>query len=118
MKARAGTSIIDVILALVLLAIAGTALVTLLGQTAHSIESLRATEHQTQSAGLELGALAVLSKSDFSAHIGTTRRHGWVLSIGRLTPDLFDVSIAASDTGLTLLRTTLYRPDSTTNAIP
>jgi hypothetical protein len=40
---------------------------------------------------------------------------GFSVSINRDGNDLFDVAIATSDTGLVLLRTTFYRPD-TTNA--
>jgi len=112
-RARRGSSFIEVLLSLVLLAIGGTALVTLLGQTAHSIESLRVTERETRAAGLELSALAVLDRTQLAARMGRTRSHGWSMAIDRTSTALFDISIAASDTTMVLLRTTLYRPDTT-----
>lgn len=117
-KSRQGSSFIEVLLSLVLLAIAGTALITLLGQTMHSVQSLHATELETRAASAELSALAVLNRSELGARTGRTTTHGWSMTINRPTVDLFDVSLASSDTGMVLLRTTLYRPDSATNAIP
>jgi type II secretory pathway component PulJ len=117
-KSRRGSSFIEVILSLVLLAIGGTALVTLLGQTSRSIESLRDAEEETRAAGRELSALAVLDRAQLAARVGQSRAHGWSLRVVRPTANLFDVSIAATDTGAALLRTTIYRPDSVASAIP
>src|SRR5690242_1332131 len=117
-RPRRGSSFIEVLVSLVLLAIAGTGLITLLGQTVHSLESLRATEVQTRAAGFELSALAVLDRAALAARVGRTRSHGWSMQINRPSPDLFEVTVAASDTGMVLLRTTLYRPDTSSNATP
>jgi Tfp pilus assembly protein PilV len=61
-ESRRGSTFIEVLLSLVLLAISGTALVTLLGQTAHAIRSVRESEIQTGAAGLEVSALAQLER--------------------------------------------------------
>ena len=111
-RSRRGSSFIEVLLSLVLLAIAGTALITLLGQTVHSIEKLRDSEAQTRAAGFELSALASLDRSALLARVGTSRPHGWSMRIVRTSASLFDVTVAASDTGMVLVRTTLYRPDT------
>ena len=111
-RPRGGSALIEVLIALVLLAVSGTALVTLLGQTQRSIVTLRETERQTRDAAAELSALSVLGRSDLAARVGWTTAHGWSLRIDRLAADLFDVGIATSDTGAVLLRTALYRPDT------
>lgn len=111
-KARRGASFIEVLVSLVLLAIAGTALITLLGQTAHSLESLHRSEVETRAAAFELSALAFLDRPALVARVGRSRPHGWSMQINRVSADLFDVSVAASDTGIVLVRTTLYRPDT------
>lgn len=98
-----------------LLAIGGTALVTLLGQTARSIESLRMAELETRAASAELSTLAVLGNEQLTSRLGRTHSRGWSLVITRTSANLFDVSIAASDTGKVLLHTTLYRPDTATS---
>ena len=111
-RTRRGSSFIEVLLALLLLAVGGTALVTLLGQTAHSMRSLHVTEAETRAAAAELIALSILSRSELVALVGRNRSHGWTLDVARISANLFDVSIAASDTGNVLLRTAFYRPDS------
>jgi Tfp pilus assembly protein PilV len=115
---RAGSTFIEVLLSLVLLAVSGTALVTLLGQTAHAIQNVHDSEVQTRAAGLEVSALAQLDRAALIARIGRTRPHGWSMQIDRASPDLFDIWVARSDTGLVLVRTTLYRPNSVRHATP
>lgn len=115
---RRGSTFIEVLLSLVLLTISGTALVTLLGQTARAIQNVRESEIQTRSAGLEVSALAQLDRTALIARIGRTRPRGWLMQIDRAAPDLFDVRVSPSDTGLVLIQTTLYRPDSARHATP
>jgi Tfp pilus assembly protein PilV len=117
-EARRGVSFIEVLLSLVLLAIAGTALVTLLGQTAHTIQGVRESEAQTTAAGLELSALTELDRGALIARVGRSRAHGWSMTIEHTSSDLFDVSVASSDTGLVLVHTTIYRPDSVRHVTP
>jgi hypothetical protein len=115
-RSRRGTSFIEVLLSLVLLAIAGTTLITLLGQTMHSVENLRGIEAETRAAAAELARFTVVTRSDLVARIGRNKTRGWLITIQQTTPSLFDVDIATSDTGMVLLRTTLYRPDTVGNA--
>lgn len=116
--ARNGSTFIEVLLSLVLLAISGTAFVTLLGQTAHAIEKVRESEIQTRAAALEVSTLAPLGRAALIARVGRTRLRNWSIDIDRVSPDLFDVRVSPSDTGLVLIQTTLYRPDSTNRATP
>ncbi len=115
---RRGSTFIEVLLSLVVLAISGTALITLLGQTAHALRNVRESEAQTRAAGLEVSALAQLDRSALIARVGRTRPRGWSMQIHRAAPDLFDVRVAPTDTGLVLIHTTLYRPDSVRHATP
>jgi len=117
-RPRRGSAFIEVLIGLVLLAVSGTALITLMGQTARTLEQLRLTETQTRAAGLELGAFAILNRAELAQRVGATRVHGWSIRVSRTSDALFDVVIATSDTGMVLLRTTLYRPDTATNANP
>ena len=117
-EARKGSTFIEVLLSLVLLAISGTALVTLLGQTAHALRSVRESENQTRAAGLEVSALAQLDRAALIARVGRTRPRGWTIQIDRTAPDLFDVRVSPSDLGLVLIQTTLYRADSVSHGTP
>jgi len=109
-RARRGAAMIEVLVALVLLATAGTGFVTLLGQTAHSMRSTLLSEREARRASEQLDRLALLDRASLRALAGRTRQRGWTLDVTIADSGLFDVSIAASDTTITLLRTTLYRP--------
>ncbi|HEY4216570.1 MAG TPA: hypothetical protein VGM67_05500 [Gemmatimonadaceae bacterium] len=111
-KSRSGSAIIEALIATVLLATAGVALITLLGQTAHSMRSVRMSERQTRDASERLDHLVLLDRADLLAREGQTAFGGWALSITAIEADLFDVSISETDTSAPLLQTTLYRPDT------
>ena len=109
---RAGSALIEVLVALVLLASAGTGLITLLGQTAHAMRRTLETERVTRRASAELDRFALADRAALLARTegGPTALHGWVIDVHSVSPSLFDVRIAESATGITILRTTLYRP--------
>jgi Tfp pilus assembly protein PilV len=116
---RRGSALIEVLIALVLLAIAGTGLVTLLGQTGHSMRSTLEAERTTRRAAAELDRLSLLDGHELLALVGQRQSHGWAIDITASAPGLFDVRIAESDTSAALLQTTLYRPRSdSSNATP
>lgn len=108
-----GAALLDVLLALVLLAVSGTALISLLGQTSHSLQRTQATDRLLHAASNELNAVSLLSHDELTTHAGRTSQHGWTIVITPRNASLFDISIAASDTTAPLLHTTLYRPDTT-----
>jgi hypothetical protein len=104
--------LLDVVIALVVLGLSGVAMITLLGQTAHSVRTVRNTERDVRRASDELGRFVVYDRSRLIAMVGRSATHGWSIEVVQATPDLFDVSIAASDTSAVLLRTSVYRPDT------
>jgi Tfp pilus assembly protein PilV len=106
-----------VLIALVVLATAGTGLVTLIGQTAHTMRSTRDSERETLAASAELNRLLLLDAGALFALAGRHESHGWTIDVAPRSRTLFELSIAPSDTSAALLRTTLYRPD-TTDATP
>jgi Tfp pilus assembly protein PilV len=107
-----GSVLIEVLVALVLLAVSGTALITLLGQTSHAMRSTVASERLARAASDQLGGLAIATRSDLFAAAGRRSINGWTVSVAVAGPNLFDVSIAESDSSAPLLRTTVYRPDT------
>jgi Tfp pilus assembly protein PilV len=104
--------LIEVLVGLVLLAVSGTALITLLGQTFEAMRSTQASERLARAASEQLGGLATLTRADLLAAAGRRSVNGWALTVTADSPNLFDVSIAESDSGALLLRTTVYRPDT------
>jgi Tfp pilus assembly protein PilV len=113
--ARRGAAMIEAVIAVVMLAVAGTGLITLLGQTRHSMRTLRESERATRDASVELDRLVLLDRTDLVAREGRSSSEGWSIRVTQIDAALFDVSIAPSDTSATLLNTTVYRPD-TSNA--
>ncbi len=117
-RKRRGAALIDVLVSLVLLAVGGTGLVTLLGQTAHTLRHLRDQERVIHAAAGELDRLVLWDRAAFVAHSGRTSLRGWTLVVQQTSRELFDVSIAETDTTAVLLRTLVYRPDSADASSP
>jgi hypothetical protein len=107
-----GSALLDVVIALVVLGLSGVAMITLLGQTAYSIRTVRNTERATRAASDELGRFVIYDRTQLISMVGRTRSHGWSIEVLRASPDLFDVSIAESDTSAPLLTTSIYRLDT------
>ena len=112
-KPRTGSAIIEALIATVMLATTGVALVTLLGQTQHSMRTLRDSERLTRQASDRLERLVLLRRADILAREGRTSFDGWNLSVTAVDAGLFDVSVAPTDMDAPLLSTTIYRPDTT-----
>ena len=110
--ARRGSAIIDVLVGVVVLGAAGVVLLGVLGQTATTLRSARASDRATALASDELNWVAVQNRSTLGTMRGRTNQHGWVIDVAQVGPSLFDVAVAESETTSVLLRTTLYRPDS------
>jgi Tfp pilus assembly protein PilV len=117
-RTRSGSALIEVLIALVLLATAGTALVVFLGQTAHTLRHMRNEEQLTRLASVQLDRIVLWDRAAFVARVGHSTLDGWTIDVRQATPELFDIAIAASDSGAVLLRSTAYRPDSIDVATP
>jgi Tfp pilus assembly protein PilV len=111
-RPRPGAALIEALIATVLLATTGIALVTLLGQTEHSMRSVRTSERQIRDASEHLDRLVLLNRADVIAREGQSSFAGWTLSVTALGSGLFDIAIAPTDTSRSLLQTTIYRPDT------
>lgn len=115
---RSGVALIEVLVALVMLATSGVALVTLVGQTAHTMRSVRDTERQVRLATAQLDRLIVVDRAQLAAREGQSAFGEWSLRVTAVSSDLFDVAISATDTGAVLLATTIYRPDTARATTP
>jgi hypothetical protein len=111
-RTRRGSALLDVVIALAVLGLSGVALVTLLGQTAHSVRNVRNTERIVRRASDELDRFVVYDGAQLVAMLGRTSYRGWRIDVAQAAPDLFDVTIAEMDATIPLLRTSFYRPDT------
>jgi hypothetical protein len=105
-------AILDVVVALTILGLSGVGLITLLGQTEHSVRQIRDTERAVRRASDEMGRFVVYDRTQLIAMVGHSAIDSWVVEISQPAADLFDVAIAPSDTEPVILRTTLYRRDT------
>jgi hypothetical protein len=115
---RFGSALLDVVIALALLGLSGVGLVTLVGQTVHSMEHVANEERDVRLAASELDRFVVYDRAQMVAMAGQHDLRGWSVTVGPVAPDLFDLSIARTDTSAVLLRTTVYRPDTTDAPTP
>lgn len=115
---RRGSALIEVLVAIVLLATAGTGLVTLLGQTSRSMRSAVESERLVRHAAEALDRLVLLDGTALVARPGRSQWRGWILSVQPQGRGVFDVQIAESETTRVLLRTTVYRPARDSDVTP
>lgn len=66
----------------------------------------------------ELGRFVMYERPALVAMVGRSVRHGWIVSVAPVGSDLFDVSIADTANGATVLSTTFYRPDTSRAPTP
>jgi len=120
MRARTpcGSALIEVLVALVLLAVSGVAMVTLLGQTGHSMRASRDAELETGAASRILDGFAAMDRTGLLTSLGRHDSGGFRAEVVEESPDLFRVAVAASDTSVVLLQTVFYRPDTSRGAEP
>lgn len=113
---RRGSALVEVLVALVLLAVGGVGLVTLLGQTGQTMRTTRETERRMASASAALRRFEAMDRAALVGSIGRRDVAGLRAQIAEPNPDLFEVTVVQSDTSPALLRTMLYRPDSSHGA--
>jgi len=111
-RKRGGSAIIDALVALAILGASGLVLLGLLGQTAKTLRGARESERAVVGASEQLNWISVQSRMTLQAMLGRTTVHGWSFDVAAASATLFDISVAESDTTRVLLRTTLYRPDT------
>lgn len=107
-----GVALLEVILALALLAAAGTALVAALGASLRSEGRLRRREATLLAADRVLTAMTLLSRSDLDRRIGRHEVRGFVVAVQRPQPTLYRVAVSeALSPQVETLVTVVYRPD-------
>jgi len=106
---RAGAVLLEVIVALSVLAFVGVAAVTLAAEAARSVAGARRAEAETRAANALFDAVSLWPRSDLDRHLGTTRQGEWRMRVNRSSPVLYDVTLTDSAASRVLLRTTLFR---------
>lgn len=108
-RAEAGSTLLEVIVALAILSTAGTAALVLTSQVSHTVERTRAVEREMREASAFLEVVALWPRHDLDLRLGERRQGRWRLWIDRSAPTLY-VVVLRDSTGHELLRTSLHRP--------
>ena len=102
---------------LVILAIAGVAWITLMGQTVHSVHQIRLRERDYRAVADDLEHVALWTPEQLDAVTAPARVGSFVLSVQPITAELFSVTM--SDTsGAVLLTTTVYARANADTTLP
>lgn len=110
-----GAALLEVIVALAILATAGVSAVHLVSESAHAVGATRASEEEIRRASAFLDAVSLWSRTDLDRRLGSRPQGGWRLYIERSGTLLYRVTLTDTATDRVLLATTLFRdpPEST-----
>jgi type II secretory pathway pseudopilin PulG len=107
---RSGMVMLEAILGVAILGMAGVGLVTLLTQTVHTVRQGRTTERRTVSAMQLLDRATLWSDGELASRLGRSRIGDWNLDVATPKSRLYSLVVLDTLTGATVLRTTVYRP--------
>lgn len=110
MRGEAGAVLLEVIVALTILVIAGTAAVVSASQSARAVEHARAAEAEIRDASAFFDAVALWPRADLDRRLGERPQGPWRMTVQRPSPTLYIVILSDTSTGAEVLRTSLYRP--------
>jgi type II secretory pathway pseudopilin PulG len=110
--------LLEAIVALVILAVAGTAAVTLVGQSTDAVRRARIADAEMRKASAFFHAVALWTRDDLDRRLGQRPQGPWKLLVQRPTPTLYEVVLTDSAVTREILRTTLFRPEPPRPELP
>lgn len=110
-RSRTGAVLLEAIIALMILSVAGTAAVTLVGQSADAVRRAREADAEARRASAFLHAVSLWTREDLDRRLGERPQGDWKLQIQRPAPTLYEVVLVDSAATYEILRTALYRPE-------
>lgn len=112
-----GAVLLEVIVALTILAIAGTSALLMAQESARAVSRAREHDREVTKASAFLEAVALWTRQDLDRRLGERREGGWRLRVDRPDRRLYLVTLNDS-TGAELLHTALFRADTAGDARP
>ena len=110
-RSRCGMTLLEVLVALAILATAATAVLGVAAQSWHAVQSARDADRSLGDASAFLDAVALWPREDLERHLGDRAQHPWRMRVDRPLPTLYVVALTDSSGGDTLLVTSLYRAE-------
>lgn len=108
---RRGAVLLEVIVALTILATGGAAMIALSSQSIDSLRRARAAEREMERASEFLDAVALWPRQDLDRHLGDRAQGSWRLIVERPLATLYTVALTDSTGARVLLATALYRAE-------
>jgi len=105
-----GWVLVEVMIALAVLATVGTTLLTLSRDTLGAVRSAGETDRATRRASDFLTAVSLWPTADLDRRLGSRSQGPWILLIERENAELYNVVLLDSAYRTPLLQTTLFRP--------
>ena len=112
---RKGFALIEVLVAVTLLALGVLGWVALLTQTAHTLHATHAREDVLRGATRLLAQYAVRSRPVLLSAVGRRRERQFTVQVTFVTPELVEV-VVLDHSGRDVLGTSLYRPEEPSDA--
>ena len=106
-----GMALLEVIVAITILAVAALSTVAWVSQAAATVVRAGKAAAEVDSASDYLDRIALWTRADLDRHLGARRQGAWTVTVERPTSELYMVTMRDSTNAHTILRTTLYRPE-------
>lgn len=110
-RRRAGAVLLEAIIAMAILGIAGAAAAELVVQSSAAIASAERADREMRQASAFLADVALWPREDLDRHLGSRAEGAWRLRIDRPWPTLYTATLTDSTSGALLVSTALYRPE-------
>ena len=114
-RMRRGALLLEVVVGITVLAIAGVGWVTLLAQTRASIAEVRQREALTREASDLLQRYRIFGANELDARVGVRREGTLAIEVTSIAPHLYGLAALDSSGRKVLLTTTVYARDTTQN---
>lgn len=116
MRGKRGAVLLEALIAMSILAIAGLSLVSLTSQSAESLRLAQEREREIRAANAFFNAVSLWPARDLDRHLGTRQQGPWQMHISRPSATLYVVTLRDSLGATTLLETKLYRRNEENHA--
>lgn len=111
-RSRRGAVLLEAIIALAILSVAGMAAVTLVSQSADAVRRARLAEAEMREADRFFTAVSLWTREDLDRRLGDRPQGLWRLMIQRPSPTLYEVVLTDSARTREILSSALFRPES------
>jgi|GEM_PF-683495 type II secretory pathway pseudopilin PulG len=106
---RCGAVLLEVIVAMTIFAIAGTATLVRAAQARHALVLSMASEDRLNAASAFLDHVVLWPREDLDRHLGTHPQGQWWLDVEHPAADLYTIAVVDSGSHQKLLDTIVYR---------